>query len=70
MMAKRKSEPRYALMHMHDIRIAGFVVSTTCEGPECTICAGDPAAAKRANNPHFPHAPSATVGRHGESADA
>ena len=45
-------EPR---MYMHDIRMAGAVISVTCQGSACEICAADPAAAKRANNPYFPH---------------
>ena len=32
----------------------GSILSVACEGPECLVCAGDPAAAKRANNKHFP----------------
>lgn len=54
-MPRRPKESLYARLYMHDMRVGGFLVSTTCEGPECTICAGDPAAAKRADNPHFPH---------------
>ncbi len=56
-MAKRSREPTTFAGYMHDQKSGIFVVSTCCEGPECTICAGDPAAARRANNPWFPHEP-------------
>jgi hypothetical protein len=42
-------------MYMHDIRMGGAIISITCEGSACELCAADPAAAKRANNQHFPH---------------
>jgi len=58
-MARRSKEPSVARMYMHDVRLGnGTIVSTTCEGPECLICAGDPAAAKRAGNRYFSWEPS------------
>ena len=61
-MAKRSKEPSVARMYMHDTLIPGIgaIVSTACEGPECLICAGDPAAAKRAGNRYFPWEPPVT----------
>jgi hypothetical protein len=52
---KRKKEPLVFAGYVHDQRgPLGAILSTCCEGPDCEICARDPAAAKRANNPHFP----------------
>ena len=52
----RAKEPLYFGNYMHDKRgPQGSIISFCCEGPECLICAADPAAARRANNPHFPH---------------
>jgi hypothetical protein len=54
-MPRREKEPRIFAGYIHDQRgPMGAILSTCCEGPECLICAGDPAAAKRANNKHFP----------------
>ena len=55
MMAKRAKEPTIFAGYIHDVRGASTAIySICCEGPECWVCAGDPAAAKRANNKHFP----------------
>ena len=54
-MAKRTRGPSVFAGYIHDQRgPLGSILSTCCEGPDCIICAGDPAAAKRANNKHFP----------------
>lgn len=43
-------------MYMHDVRLGnGTIVSTACTGADCEVCARDPAAAKRADNPYWPH---------------
>lgn len=60
-MRKRKTaDPRAKpRMYMHDIRLrlggGAAILSQVCTGIYCEICAQDPAAAKRANNPHYPH---------------
>lgn len=54
-MPKRPKERHIFAGYMHDQRgPMGAILSVCCEGPQCLICAGDPAAAKRANNKHFP----------------
>lgn len=51
-----RTEPR---AYLHDVRVwvdgSAAIVSVTCEGAACEICAKDPAAAKRAENPYWPH---------------
>jgi hypothetical protein len=51
----RSKGPTIFAGYVHDARgPLGLIISTCCEGPDCLICAGDPYAAKRANNQHFP----------------
>jgi len=55
-MKRHQKEPRIFAGYVHDIPgPLGAIMSVCCEGPDCEICAKDPEAAKRANNPHFPH---------------
>ncbi len=55
---QRAKEPRYFVGYIHDCPgPLGSIISVCCEGPECIVCAGDPAAAKRANNRNFPWPP-------------
>lgn len=53
---KRSKGPTIFAGYIHDMRgPIGAILSVCCEGPDCVICAGDPAAAKRANSRYFPH---------------
>lgn len=50
-MRRRDPEPR---LYMHDTRLGnGAIVSQACLGAECPVCAGDPEAARRADNQWF-----------------
>jgi hypothetical protein len=53
---KRSKGPPNFFGYIHDMPgPLGSILSVCCEGPECVICARDPAAAKRAKSRYFPH---------------
>ena len=56
-----RAEHEIPRLYMHDTLVPGIgaIVSTACTGATCLVCAGDPAAAKRAENPYFPWEPTA-----------
>ena len=57
-MPRREQKPRIFAGYIHDMPgPLGSILSVCCEGPDCLICAGDLAAAKRAKSRYFPHEP-------------
>ncbi len=50
----KPKQPRIFAGYVHDIAGPfGSILSVSCEGPDCEICAKDPAVAKRAKNKWF-----------------